>query len=207
MVLGLELTDFWATVNRLHRQRRQRRPRPAAVAHQARHQADQHQLGRAAHQKSNYQDFQRFQAVDVGMAADAEATLPSLIEAVKVRAPERSQGGVSRSAARTAARPRRRRGRARSGRRDRLGRLARSRPRGCAAELYPHDQGPRLVDGRLGPADEQLAVGCGRWTSTTRTSARSGGYGVGYGLPASVGAALANKRSGASRSTSRPTAT
>ena len=33
--------------------------------------------------RSNYQDFQRFQEVDLAIAADAEATLPSLIEAVK----------------------------------------------------------------------------------------------------------------------------
>src|SRR4029079_6927209 len=33
--------------------------------------------------KSNYQDFQRFQSVDVPMAGDGEATLPSWIEAVK----------------------------------------------------------------------------------------------------------------------------
>ena len=33
--------------------------------------------------KSNYQDFQRYQEVDMAIAADAEATLPSLIEACK----------------------------------------------------------------------------------------------------------------------------
>ena len=33
--------------------------------------------------KSNYQDFQRYQPVDLAIAADAEATLPSLIEEVK----------------------------------------------------------------------------------------------------------------------------
>jgi acetolactate synthase-1/2/3 large subunit len=33
--------------------------------------------------KSNYQNFERFQDVDVSIAADAEATLPALIEAVK----------------------------------------------------------------------------------------------------------------------------
>src|SRR4029079_4137354 len=33
--------------------------------------------------KSNYQDFQRYPAVDIAIAADAEATLPSLIEEVK----------------------------------------------------------------------------------------------------------------------------
>ena len=33
--------------------------------------------------KGNYQDFQRYTEVDLAIAADAEATLPSLIEAVK----------------------------------------------------------------------------------------------------------------------------
>jgi acetolactate synthase I/II/III large subunit len=33
--------------------------------------------------KANYQNFQRFQDVDISIAADAEATLPSLIEAVR----------------------------------------------------------------------------------------------------------------------------
>ncbi len=33
--------------------------------------------------KGNYQDFQRYPEVDVAMAADAEATLPALIEACK----------------------------------------------------------------------------------------------------------------------------
>jgi acetolactate synthase-1/2/3 large subunit len=33
--------------------------------------------------KSNYQNFQRFEDVDLAIAADAEATLPALIEAVK----------------------------------------------------------------------------------------------------------------------------
>jgi acetolactate synthase-1/2/3 large subunit len=33
--------------------------------------------------KSNYQNFQRFEDVDIAIAADAEATLPSLIEAVR----------------------------------------------------------------------------------------------------------------------------
>jgi len=33
--------------------------------------------------KSNYQDFQRYQAADLAIAADAEATMPALIEACK----------------------------------------------------------------------------------------------------------------------------
>ena len=50
---------------RLHRQRRQRRRRLAGIAHQAGRQADQHQRRSMLNTKSNYQDFQRFQAVDV----------------------------------------------------------------------------------------------------------------------------------------------
>src|SRR4030095_12630027 len=34
-------------------------------------------------QKSNYQDFMRYAEVDMAIGADAEATLPALIEAVK----------------------------------------------------------------------------------------------------------------------------
>jgi hypothetical protein len=33
--------------------------------------------------KANYQDFQRFQEIDLVIPADAEATLPYLVEAVK----------------------------------------------------------------------------------------------------------------------------
>ena len=46
--------------------------------------------------KSNYQDFQRFQSVDVSMAADAEATLPALIEAVKSAIPNDRKAAIER---------------------------------------------------------------------------------------------------------------
>ncbi|HVB58221.1 MAG TPA: thiamine pyrophosphate-dependent enzyme [Candidatus Acidoferrales bacterium] len=36
------------------------------------------------YEKSNYQDFERYEAVDLAIAADAETTLPPLIEAVKL---------------------------------------------------------------------------------------------------------------------------
>ena len=42
--------------------------------------------------KANYQNFQRFQDVDIAIAADAEATLPSLTEAVrKLMTPDRKR--------------------------------------------------------------------------------------------------------------------
>src|SRR5689334_17026388 len=82
VVLGLELTDFWATVNSFTDngenegkgvQKSRIKPGTKLIS------INSVEL----HTKSNYQDFQRFQVVDVGMAADAEATLPSLIEAIK----------------------------------------------------------------------------------------------------------------------------
>ena len=45
--------------------------------------------------KSNYQDFQRFQVVDVSMPADAEATLPALIEAVKAAIPNDKKAAIA----------------------------------------------------------------------------------------------------------------
>jgi thiamine pyrophosphate-dependent acetolactate synthase large subunit-like protein len=49
--------------------------------------------------KSNYQNFQRFQDVDISIAADAEATLPSLIEAVqKLVTPDRKRVFQTRGA-------------------------------------------------------------------------------------------------------------
>src|SRR4029453_2467299 len=46
--------------------------------------------------KANYQDFQRFQVVDVSMAADTEATLPALIEAVKAAIPADRKAAIEK---------------------------------------------------------------------------------------------------------------
>ena len=46
--------------------------------------------------KANYQDFQRFQVIDVQMAADAEATLPALIEAVKAAIPNERKAAIEK---------------------------------------------------------------------------------------------------------------
>jgi hypothetical protein len=44
--------------------------------------------------KANYQDFQRFRVVDGSMAADAEASLPMLIEAVTSAIPTEQRVSV-----------------------------------------------------------------------------------------------------------------
>src|SRR5207237_7952571 len=81
VVLGLELSDFWATVNAyidngehgIGINTSRVKPETRLISINASELLT----------KSNYQDFQRFQSVDVSMPADAEATLPALIEAVK----------------------------------------------------------------------------------------------------------------------------
>ena len=67
VILGLELTDFWGVTN----------GRLAPGAKRISITAGDLYL------KANYQDFERFTPVDIAIAADAEATLPYLIEAVR----------------------------------------------------------------------------------------------------------------------------
>jgi acetolactate synthase I/II/III large subunit len=67
VILGLELTDFWGVTN-------------GKLAPGAR------RISITAvdlYLKANYQDFERFTPVDIAIAADAETTLPYLIEAVR----------------------------------------------------------------------------------------------------------------------------
>jgi thiamine pyrophosphate-dependent acetolactate synthase large subunit-like protein len=78
LVVGMELTDFWGTVNSFvdnpHRPQSSRiKPGTKLVSI----------TSLDLYIRANYQDFQRFQPVDIAIAADAEATLPSLIEEVK----------------------------------------------------------------------------------------------------------------------------
>ena len=76
LILGLETVDFYGAVNSISRQmeygsRLITRARLASIS----------AGDRLA--KSNYQEFQRYQALDLDIAADGEATLPSLVEAVQ----------------------------------------------------------------------------------------------------------------------------
>ena len=78
VILGLELTDFWGTVNSFHDQvHRSSRPiiKPGTKLVSI-------STG-DFYMKSNYQDQHRFCEVDVAIAGDPEATVPALIEAIK----------------------------------------------------------------------------------------------------------------------------
>jgi acetolactate synthase I/II/III large subunit len=78
VILGLEMTDFWALLNS-YRDQLHRSSRPIVKAG-----ARTVSLGSGdLYMKSNFQDFQRFADVDLAIAADAEATMPALIEQVR----------------------------------------------------------------------------------------------------------------------------
>jgi len=145
--------------------------------------------------KSNYQDFQRFQSVDIGMVGDAEASLPALIEFVKAAIPASQTDEIAR----------------------RGERMKKSwsdgRARAIAASGFAWNASPistaRLcaeIWGIIKNEDWSL-VSMDYFQSfwPTRLWAMdkyhnyiggSGGYGMGYGAPAAVGAALANKALG-----------
>src|SRR5437870_1718256 len=78
LIVGLQVADFWGTVNNLRDQLvRSSRPLTQKGAKLVSISSNDLYL------KSNYQDFQRYTEVDLAIAADVEATLPSLIEACK----------------------------------------------------------------------------------------------------------------------------
>ena len=202
-MLGLELTDFWGTVNAY----RDQLTRTSRADRQGRREADQHHRRRSLHQGNN-QDFQRYPEVDLAIAADAEATLPSLIEAVRAPAHRRSHAARSQERGAALAADRQR--------------AARSGPRGGAP--YAWDASP-ISTARL-CAELWAQIKNDDWSLVSATAfvsnwplrlwnfdkpyrfiGASGGCGLGYGAPAAVGAALANRKYGRLRSTSRTTAT
>src|SRR3954465_13133135 len=97
VILGLELSDFWGTVTAytdkgehgsgVNSTRIKPGPKLMSVS------------AVELNTKANYQDFQRFQVIDVQMAADAEATLPALIEAVRSAIPAARKMAIEQRAA------------------------------------------------------------------------------------------------------------
>ncbi|MCC6172599.1 MAG: thiamine pyrophosphate-binding protein [Gammaproteobacteria bacterium] len=77
VILGLEVTDFWGQVNQVDRSAKTSRPRLAAGAKTITIDVNDLYL------KSNYQDFQRYAPVDLAISGDAEASLPALLEAIR----------------------------------------------------------------------------------------------------------------------------
>ena len=192
LIVGLESADFWGTINavrdQLHRSTRR-------IA-----QPDARLITITTgdlYIRANYQDFRRLQDVDLAIAADAEATLPALIDAVRRlttgnrRRVFEERGARLAQASRAAAEANR------------------------VAATYAWDASPVSV-ARL-CAEVWAQIRNDDWSlvssyySNDQTNwprrlwnfdkphqwlGHAGGGGIGYGAPASVGAALANRKHG-----------
>ena len=143
--------------------------------------------------KANYQDFQRYAEVDLALAGDAEATLPSLIEAVKrLMTADRKRaiddrGKTLASLSQTA------RDRARTDATYAWDAVPISTAR-LASEIWAQVQKEdwSLVNGALSGWAQRLW----NFEKYYQYIGVSGGSGIGYGAPAAVGAALANRAHG-----------
>jgi acetolactate synthase I/II/III large subunit len=191
VIIGMELSDFWAVVNSFT----DNGEHGGIGTNGTRIKPDTKLISISSvelNTKANYQDFQRYQVVDVPMAADAEATLPALIEAVKAAIPNERKSAIAErgEAAKKA--------------------YAENKARTRQAAALAWDTSPistaRLVMetyAQIKDLDWSLVASEGNvsnwpvrlWPMEKyhHWLGRSGGYGVGYGAPASVGAALANR--------------
>jgi acetolactate synthase I/II/III large subunit len=193
VILGLELADYWGTVNAFIDNGEEdgtglREPRTKSGVKLISISST------ALLTKSNYQEFQRFQVVDVEMAADAEATLPTLIDAVRAAIPNDRKPAIEK--------------------RGQTLRKAwadgRERARSAAAvawEASPISTARLSMElwAQIRDLDWSLVASgnVSNWPRWLWAMERyyqwlggPGGYGVGYGAPAAVGAALANRAAG-----------
>ncbi len=192
VILGLEVPDMWSMthsqtpVNRMGMEVRNTTKPGAKIITM---------FSGDLFSKSNYQDFGRYAVVDLAIAADAEATLPALIEACKKlitsdrRAAMQTRGAKLAEVAKKA------------------------RERDLEAATYAWDASP-ISTARVS-AELWNLVKNEDWSLVADTTFFSdwphklwdfdkyhqyigghGAYGVGYGAPAAVGAALANKKHG-----------
>jgi thiamine pyrophosphate-dependent acetolactate synthase large subunit-like protein len=190
VVLGLEVNDIWGTLNQLRdRVHRDEVRRARADAHVITISSELLYL------KSNYQDLQRYYPVDNSIAGNAQATLPALIEAIRRKLARADRSRIA--------------GRETQLRDD----YERAAQRSLAEAGYGWDASP-ITTARL-YSDLWEAIKDEDWglVSVSNMQSRwpqrlcpmqkyhqyigwSGGAGLGYGLPAAVGAALAHREHG-----------
>jgi acetolactate synthase-1/2/3 large subunit len=190
VIIGMELSDYWGTVNAWIDNGEH-----GLGVNTSKIKSDTKLISISSvdlNTKANYQDFQRFQVIDVQMAADAEATLPALIEAVKAALPNDRKAAIEKrgEAAKKA--------------------FAEAKERTKQTAALAWDASPistaRLAMetfAQIKDLDWSLVSSSGvgnNWPNRLWPMEKhyhwlggSGGYGVGYGAPASVGAALANR--------------
>jgi thiamine pyrophosphate-dependent acetolactate synthase large subunit-like protein len=146
-------------------------------------------------QGRNVHDFGRYSEVDLAIAADAEATLPSLIEEIRrLITPEKRRAFEARGATIASAHKQ-------------------QRVRAIEEARFGWDSSPVSVPRMVAELGEQIKNDdwamvsgyqfTGGWQRVLlnfdkhhRYNGDCGGFGIGYDTPASVGAALANKKRG-----------
>ena len=190
VIIGLGLSDYWALVNAFIDN-----GHDGLGVNETRIKPGTKLIGISSTglvTKSNYQDFQRFQSLDVDMAGDAEATLPALIEAVKAAIPNDRKAALEKRGADL----------------KKAWEDARQRTKTAAAVAW--DASPistaRLsmeIFAQIKDLDFSLVSSSGNvsgwpnrlWRMEKHHSwlGSSGGAGVGYGAPAAIGAALGNR--------------
>jgi acetolactate synthase-1/2/3 large subunit len=191
VILALEVGDVWSLVNRVADIPGRPSSRTA--------KADVQVLSISTsylYQKSSYGDVERYLATDIAIAADAQTTLPSLIEAVK-----RAGGGAGNAAIAARKKPmidafvamhESARQRAMAG----WDASPVSTARLCMEiwDKIKHEEKWSLVSDAQFESNwpQQLW----EFTEFKQYIGSAGGYGVGYGLPAAAGAALACKAEG-----------
>ena len=190
VILALEVHDFWGLTHE-YRDQLHRTSQPLTKPETKLVTIGMGEL----YIRSNYQDFQRFEPVNLAIAAEAEATLPALIEAVRKEMTASRRSALEQRGARLA--------------RTRQQTLDRARQ----DATYAWDASP-ISTARL-CAEVWAQVQNEDWSLVADVSFLSrwplrlwsfekhyqyiggaGGAGVGYGAPAAVGAALANRKHG-----------
>ena len=190
VILGLELTDFWGTVSTfrdsLHRSSRSRiKPGTRLISITA----------TDLYSKSNFQDFQRYPEVDVAMAADAEATLPALTEAVRRLVTDDRRRAFQERRARFEQARARERDAVRSEATLAWDASPISTAR-MAAEIWAQIRNEDWSLVSESGNSSGWAFRLWEFNRHYQHLGDSGGAGVGYGAPAAVGGALANRKYG-----------
>jgi thiamine pyrophosphate-dependent acetolactate synthase large subunit-like protein len=188
MILGLEMTDFYGVLNsmtdQLSRQAHSHIKPTTKVAHISSRNLLIH---------ANYQDFQRFSSLDLDLAGDAEATMPTLIAAVKKELSDDRKSTLE-------ARGQKLMGQSKG--------FADSAWKSAGAGWDASPISTARLDAEIwaqikDDPDWALATDHAGWASRLWVQDKpwhhnggSGAAGVGQGSPAAVGAALANKQAG-----------
>src|SRR5712691_2279966 len=189
VILAIEMNDLWGALNsfsdRIVRSSRPMfKPGTKIIT-----------LGsRDLYMKANYQDFGRFNDVDLAIAGDGEASLPALTEQVKRLTDAGRKSALEGRGKKLAEAHRAAREQARSDATIGWDASPITTARMCA-ELYAQikDEDWSLVGNAI-----RMVWPHRLWNfdKSYRWNGLSGGAGIGYNAPASAGAALANKRHG-----------